>query len=376
MSLQEEIDQRRREIHTDAYPMSIGELINLYRDEEIDLHPEFQRFYRWKYPQKSKLIESLMLGIPVPSIFVAQRQDGVWDVVDGLQRLATIFEFVGVLKDEDGKTLPPSTLTATTYLPSLQGKVWQGDTEDAPNAFDSAQRMLLKRTKLAINIVKRESPEETKLELFHRLNSMGTLLSDQENRDCLLIMANRELHLWGQELRKLEAFQRAISLSDRLMEQKFDTELVWRFVLMRRSTVDQFKRISDMADYVTEGVLELASDEQFDAEAEAKIFKQTFELLDRTLGDDAFRKYDPTKDGHVRSFLISGFEPIAVGLSKSLDGYQGADAAERVRQVVQQIWTHQTFDEYTGSGVTPARRMSHTISLGVELFESGKAEDA
>ena len=70
--------------------MSIGEMINLYKDDELEVHPEFQRFFRWDEEQKSKLIESLLLGIPIPPIFVAQKLNGRWDVIDGQQRLSTI----------------------------------------------------------------------------------------------------------------------------------------------------------------------------------------------------------------------------------------------------------------------------------------------
>src|SRR3972149_5896196 len=106
MGLDEEILKERAYIRSDGYPMSIGELINLYRDGELDIHPDFQRFYRWEKEQRSRLIESILLGIPIPSIFVSQRADGVWYVVDGLQRLATIFELVGALKDEQGRPQP------------------------------------------------------------------------------------------------------------------------------------------------------------------------------------------------------------------------------------------------------------------------------
>ncbi|HEV3200590.1 MAG TPA: DUF262 domain-containing protein, partial [Bryobacteraceae bacterium] len=110
MGLQEEIDKTRAEIRTDGYSVSIGEWISIYEKAELDIHPEFQRFFRWSTRQKSRLIESILLGIPVPQIFVAQRPDGVWDVVDGLQRLSTIYQFVGILKDEDGKVQDPLTL--------------------------------------------------------------------------------------------------------------------------------------------------------------------------------------------------------------------------------------------------------------------------
>lgn len=64
MSLQEQIERSRAEIRTDAYSMSIGEWISLYERDEIDIHPEFQRYYRWSSFQKSRLIESILLGVP------------------------------------------------------------------------------------------------------------------------------------------------------------------------------------------------------------------------------------------------------------------------------------------------------------------------
>ena len=76
MLLQEEIDTQRKEIRTDYYSMSVGEWISLYEKDEIDIHPEYQRFFRWTDSQKTLLIESILLGIPIPPIYVAQREDG------------------------------------------------------------------------------------------------------------------------------------------------------------------------------------------------------------------------------------------------------------------------------------------------------------
>src|SRR5437867_5035246 len=120
MALQDEIANQSVQIKTDSYQMSIGELLNLYRDRELDVHPEFQRVFRWSDTQKTRLIESILLGIPIPPIFVAQRTDGVWDVVDGVQRLSTIFQFVGELKDENSQAVAPLVLEKTKFLPSLE----------------------------------------------------------------------------------------------------------------------------------------------------------------------------------------------------------------------------------------------------------------
>src|SRR3954465_2499365 len=89
-ALEDQVSEARQTISSDGYPMSIGELTNLYRDKELIIRPEFQRFFRWTPLQKSRLIESLLLGIPLPSIFVAQQAPGKWELADGLQRVSTI----------------------------------------------------------------------------------------------------------------------------------------------------------------------------------------------------------------------------------------------------------------------------------------------
>ena len=151
MSLQDEIDLKIKAISTDGYPMSLGELMNVYEDGELQIHPEFQRFFRWSIEQKSKLIESLFLGIPIPSIFVSQSDDGVWDVIDGSQRLSTLFQFAGILKDENGNLLEPSVLTKTKYLHSLENKRWE-DKDHPENSLTPAQRIKIKRQKFDIKI--------------------------------------------------------------------------------------------------------------------------------------------------------------------------------------------------------------------------------
>lgn len=74
--LTREIEVAQRLVKTDAYQMSIGEIVTMYNDGELIIDPEFQRLFRWRIGQKSKLIESLLLGIPLPSIFVFEKDDG------------------------------------------------------------------------------------------------------------------------------------------------------------------------------------------------------------------------------------------------------------------------------------------------------------
>jgi len=232
VGLQEEIDKMRGEIRTDGDSVSIGEWISIYEKGELDIHPEFQRFFRWSDRQKSRLIESVFLGIPIPQIFVAQRPDGIWDVVDGLQRLSTIFQFVGALKNEHGDTLPPLTLERTLYLPSLEGKRW--DDESHPDqSLTTAQRLLIKRAKIDVSIILKESDENAKYELFQRLNTGGSMLSGQEVRSSILVMLNQTFYRWLKQLSQDPNFVSCVTLSERALAEQYDMELVLRFIAFR-----------------------------------------------------------------------------------------------------------------------------------------------
>jgi hypothetical protein len=169
-SLQAEIDKKRQEIRSDRYLMSVGEWISLYKDCDLEIYSEFTISARWSNAQKTRLIESILLGIPIPQIFVSQREDGVWDVIDGFQRLSTIYEFVGILKDRVGNLLPPLVLEETNYLPSLMGKKWE-DSEHPENSLTPTQRLMIKRSKIDVNILIKENDPSAKYELFQRLHT-------------------------------------------------------------------------------------------------------------------------------------------------------------------------------------------------------------
>lgn len=366
MSLSEEIAERRRAINTDAYSMSIGELLNLYRDDELDIHPEFQRFFRWSDEQKSRLIESLLLGIPIPSIFVQQRQDGVWDVIDGLQRLSTIFQLVGTLKNEDGSFVDPLILQGTKYLPSLKDKRWGDDTED--NILDREQQLLVKRSKLNLQIVLRESDEASKYELFQRLNTGGSPLSDQELRNCLLIMINREFYHWLLALAKDPNFKSCIALTDRALEEQYDIELVVRFIVFRTVTAEKLRAIGDIGEFLTDEVMRLAQSADFDQDQEEAAFRFTFQHLAETLQDRSFNRYDPDKQRFLGGFLISVYEVLALGLGASYDVYEDDTPLPNIPQIAQELWSNPEFRYRTGSGIRASSRLPYTIPMGREYF--------
>lgn len=360
-----QIEAKAKEIHTDAYPMSIGELMSLYRDGDLDIHPEFQRFFRWSELQRSKFIESILLGIPTPSLFVSQREDGVWDVVDGVQRLSTIFEFTGVLRDQDGNIKPPSTLVATQYLPELDGMRWQD--EDLPDSsFPDSLRRDFKRQKVDLKIIKKESDENTKYDLFERLNTLGSKLSDQEVRNCLLVMINADFYTWLQDTASTPDFQATIRLSDKALQERYDLELLLRFILLSRAESEMLQGIKDVDDYVTKGMRQIADDPNFDRTREGEVVANTFALLNDALGEDAFTRQD---EGRGRGgFLISMFEVIAAGLGHRIRQNPDLPTAAQVKEAALRVGQNEDFRKYSRSGTSASSRMPRLVPLGRQLF--------
>ncbi len=271
--LEAELKLARRTISTDSYPVSIGELTNMYRDGELIIRPAFQRLFRWDMTQKSRLIESILLGIPIPSIFVAQDDAGRWELVDGLQRVSTLLQMQGLL---DHDAYPPLQLAATKYLPSMQGKLWSGD---ADQALSDAQRLDIKRSKLDVKIIRRESSTSTKFDLFQRLNSFGTPLSAQEIRNATLVGVNPEFVEWLQVLASRESFIATTRLADRDIESKYDEELVLRFLWLHELEHPSRKLLSNFQDGLETASLALAESHATDAARLETTFNSAFDLL-------------------------------------------------------------------------------------------------
>lgn len=370
MSLQDEIDAKAKTIHSDGYSMSIGEIASLYKDGELDIHPDFQRVFRWDITQKTRLIESILLGIPLPSIFVAQDKNGVWDVVDGLQRLSTIFEFMGILKDESGNFIPPSTLQGTEYLPHLKDKKWEPKTDEdlsnPENFLTTTQRLIIKRAKIDVKIINRESDADVKFELFQRLNTYGSSLTNQEIRNCLLVMQNKEKYDWLVSLAKDDNFQSVISLSEKNIDESYDTELAIRFIVYRYSEIDKFANTNDLNAFLTKTILSLFEKPDFDFKKEKSVFYETFSLLNKVMGEDSFKKYDTNKNRFVGPFSISAFECIIPGLSKNLHKYD-KDNEDILKKKIQELWSNPEFLENSGAGKRISR-IKKLIPLSEKIF--------
>lgn len=134
------------------------------------------------------------------------------------------------------------------------------------------------------------------------MNSGGTPLSDQELRNGMLVGLNKEMFDKIEALSRYPAFQETISLSENPITERYDMELVLRFMFFRNINDSGLINLGDLGSYLTDKMLEVAEKNSVNYEEEERIFKFTFDLLNSSLGDDSFRKYDHKKEAIFRRF--------------------------------------------------------------------------
>ena len=371
-SLQKEIDSMAKAIKTDNYPMSIGELANLYQEGDLKINPIYQRMFRWDITQQSALIESILLNIPIPPIYVYQNEKGKWNLIDGQQRLSTIFKFMGILKkdSEDGQEkgiVESEPLTRTKFLPSLEGKFW--DNEDENISLTDAQRRYIKRSKILIIIIDKSSDEFAQYEMFQRLNTGGSHLSPQEIRNCILVMKNEEVYKKLREMSKHSSFINAVPISEKDSEEQGYLELVVKYFVLRYSNFD----VSDSENYnnfLTDEILDLINKGSIDFEKESELFKQTFDLLYDTMDENSFKKYDTEKGKSCGAVLVGAYEAIIPGLTANIDYYK--DHKSELEEKIKGVYNTEAYLAATKRGVRPIGRIKKLVEFSKENFSRGQ----
>ncbi|GAA1388908.1 DUF262 domain-containing protein [Catellatospora chokoriensis] len=179
-TLQTQLDNLRKAVDVDYFDLSLRELSRMVVEEEIRIAPEYQRQFRWKDDIQSALIESFLLGLPVPAIFVATNSDGTWEVVDGLQRICTILRFMGLDAPESEElhfAEKPLKLRELKSLTEFEGLVY----EDFPRPI----KLTFDKRYLRVQVLSDKSNTEIRFELFRRLNAGAVELTAQEVRACI-----------------------------------------------------------------------------------------------------------------------------------------------------------------------------------------------
>lgn len=275
--------------------ISVDYIVGRIQHNEIDLAPPFQRMRDiWKLGPKSRLIESLLLRIPIPVFYVAADEDENWLVVDGLQRFSTVYDYM------TGKFL----LKDLEYLKRIEGKKF--------SQLNRPYQRRISETQLVVNVIERGTPEEVMFNVFRRINTGGVPLSPQEIRHALNPGPVRG---FLENLANSKEFRNATNHSIKT-GRMVDRECILRFLAFH---IDRWENYAanDMDGYLGKAMKKINNKSQQDCDVIAADFKRAMRAAEDIFGKRAFRKIY-REDDRSRSRAISRvlFGAWSVGLAR------------------------------------------------------------
>jgi hypothetical protein len=276
---------------------------------------------------------------------------------------------MGLLKDPDTKSeLAPSYLEATQYLPSLANVVWEKSTRiaDIPMAeqieLDKSLQLSIRRARIGVEILKRPSDNQTKYDLFQRLNAGGTPANSQELRNCIIIMVNSKYFLFLKEMVKRGAFQTVVSLTEEQIERQRHMEYATRFMV---HTFIPYDGKLDVEEYIDKGIIELATVGEL--KRARAIFEHTFDLLNEAFGSDALRRFEKNK--HSGRVSLAAFECIAVGIGRNFAKISKMKKpVEFIQKKIIAFWKQPELETFFAAGMRGTIRIQRTVPFGERWF--------
>lgn len=294
--LRKQLDSERLKVDVDYSDITVRELQRMLEADELNAAPAYQRKFRWSEEAESRLIESLLLGLPVPSIFVATNEDFTWEVVDGLQRLSTLVHFIGdsdKLLAQVGKE-KPLRLEGLDKLTELNGVDFEGLEDDVKLYF-------MRRT-LRVTALSDKSDLQVRFDLFERLNGGAVSLTPQEVRACIYRGDFNDLL---DELAENAKFREIVKLKSNNENDGTREELVLKFFayLNYRSEFKQWvtRFLNDYMAHATKS---------FDLDDGRKIFESTVDHLHDVLDGQPFLR----KNTYVTP--LNQLEAVLVGIAE------------------------------------------------------------
>lgn len=287
----------------------------MHENGELNITPDYQRLFRWTEGQRSRFMESLLLEMPVPPIFVIEEGEGTYQLIDGLQRISSYLHLRGKLAAPhlDPPVSPGDMLVLSDcdIVPALNGLTY--------NDFPTALQIRLKRAFIRVEVVRKETDPRFKYHMFKRLNTGGELLSEQQLRNCTIRLLDSVFPDFLIRMSNTAPFKectRALTQERRL--SAFDQELVLRFFALKNRRNRCKHEVSDFLTEYMEDVADAKNPESFDYAAEEARFMKTFESLEKTLGEYAFAFANRAKNDLSAGFSIYHFEAITIGLQAVL----------------------------------------------------------
>jgi len=357
MALEEEIAARVGEVRTDSFDMSFGEIASLHVSKELIIQPEYQRLFRWSLQQKSHLIESILLELPVPQIFVIENQDGVLELIDGLQRVSTILQFM----EPQSIGLDPLVLDGCTLISGLNGLAF--------NQLPLSLRLRLKRSSIRTVVIKKQSQGFLRYEMFKRLNTGGANLEPQEIRNCSSRMLGERGVNFYSMLVTLSLQTDFAACADYIpqpdKDKKAAEELVLRFFAAKNFIAGFKGSVRDWLDTYMEDVL--LEKQAFEIGTESEAFIRVMSFARQNLGDTAFLRYrglEPTG-----SLPPAYFEAIAIGIHSTLVQIQDKNPVSLRAKITELVQTD-GFRAVTGPGANSKEKLRTRIQLATEALLS------
>lgn len=343
--LESQLEQTRNSLSTDRLDMSFGEIMSMYEREEIIIDPDFQRLFRWDTYQKTRFIESILIGIPIPPIFVAEDENGRWELVDGLQRISTIFSFFGILRSMPEKNnWIMCKGDIATDLENLACK-------DLPLKF----QLNVKRASCRVEIIKWNSAFDMRYELFNRLNTGGSALTDQEIRNAIFRGVSKDFNSFLRRCAENSDFLNLIQPTERQLEQLYMDELVLRFCSLTDYKEELSENISQhMTTYMKNAVSELEKVPNLELS-----FNETIKIL-APIGKDVFR-------GANNVFSTSLFDCVMVGITKYFDRYK-KERTDQIISKIDELKKSESFKKASGSASASKSRILKRIEVANEIF--------
>ncbi len=268
-------------------------LVSRLSYKEIDLEPDFQRLSVWNERQRCQLIESLLLRIPIPVFYVAADEQENWAVVDGVQRMSTIYDYV---KDE-------FPLKQLEYLSQFEVRKYS----ELPRPM---QRRIVE-TQLVVNIIDPSTPEDVMFNIFRRINTGGVKLNGQEIRNALYRGPIR------QYLKELAESEEFLLATDRSIKKNrmADRECVLRFLAFYIGRWEDYdaSKLDNILNRTMTKINEMTP-EQRDAISED--FKKAMSVARIIFGKNAFRRRYKRDDFRRPPVSKALFEAWSVQLAR------------------------------------------------------------
>jgi hypothetical protein len=274
-----EIAPDRRRVRTDKQDVPVETLHTRVQRGRINLQPEFQRNFVWTNAKASRLVESLLLDIPIPIVYVAEEPNGVHAVVDGQQRLTSICAFI----DGDFPDGRDFRLSSLQVLTELNGKHFRDLSPELQEAILT--------TTLRLIVIEKESDPDVKFEVFERLNLGAEKLNDQELRNSVYRGPYNNL------LRDLagNSYMLRIMGHDAPHKRMLDRQLILRFFAMRRNSHLNYR--GPMKRFMNREMEEHRNPTDQELARLRGLFEKSIEMAWHVFGTSAFRRFTIGREG-------------------------------------------------------------------------------